>query len=119
MPENTAPNLNVYPMELSARDRYLRLALHGRVHGELGFPNPPPLPQPPPQIPRRIPTHNGPSSPVPSALSRDSQAPVTFTVPATAAVAYLVSKVVFQSNNRSAVIFSMCSLGENVSKKIL
>jgi len=67
MPENTAPNLNVYPMELSARDRYLRLALHGRVQGKFGFPNPP---LPPLQIPHRIPMRNDPSSPVPLAQDR-------------------------------------------------
>ena len=61
-----------YPPE-TVRDRYLRLALHGRVQGKFGFPNPPLLP---PQIHHRIPMRNDPSSPVPSVRSRDSQAPV-------------------------------------------
>ena len=64
-----------YPPE-TVRDHHLRLVLHGRVHGELGFPNLPPLPQPPLQIPHRIPMRNDASSPVPNVRSRDSQGSV-------------------------------------------
>ena len=70
MRENTASNQNVYPMELSARDRQRPLFTVGfawSCAGEIGFPNPP---LPPLQIPRRIPTHDDPSSPVPSVQSR-------------------------------------------------
>jgi len=42
-----------YPSE-AVRVHPNRLALHGRVHGEIGFPNPPLLPLPPPQMPRPI-----------------------------------------------------------------
>ena len=55
MPENTAPNR----MSIWMRNSYFtpfyrpfQSVLHGRVHGELGFPNPPPLPLPPLQMPR-------------------------------------------------------------------
>jgi len=48
----------------------------GCVHGELGFPDPPPLPLPPLQIPHRILMRNDPSSLFPNARSRDFPASV-------------------------------------------
>jgi len=55
MRENTASNRSIY-LEVKSYFTLIchpfRLTLHGRVHGELGFPNPPPLPLPPLQMPR-------------------------------------------------------------------